>query len=242
MKLDHYSPSSLNLFCVSPAMFILEKVLKQRQPVGAPAHRGTAVEAGVAAGLLEPDRPESDCIAIAKQKYDGLMALSGDPRRETYGAAIPGMVTRALEELRPYGIPTKMQGKIEWQPEGLAAPIIGYYDFEWAQHGVLTDLKTTEKMPSKIKLGHARQVALYAASDNYDPRVSYITPAKRATYRVDNVREHREALHRIALTVERFLALSDDPEFFVSITAPDCEHFYWTTPESRQKAFEIWRH
>lgn len=221
-------------------MFVLERVLGHKQPVGAPAHRGTAVEVGVADGLIHPDKPEKECIELAKEKYFQLMALSGDPRRDSYAKDIPGMVTRALEELRPYGVPDKLQGKVEWNPEGVEVPIIGFFDFAWSDHGIIVDLKTTSAMPSKIKTGHARQVALYAISDNYDARLTYITPAKRTTYRLENVREHREALRRIAMAVERFLALSDDPAFFTGITAPDTESFYWATPESRQRAFETW--
>jgi hypothetical protein len=150
------------------------------------------------------------------------------------------MVKTGLEELRPYGIPSKTQGFVEWRPEGLRCPIVGYFDYEWEQHGVLVDLKTTEKLPSSIKIPHARQVALYTQSDNIDARLTYCTPKKRATYRLENVREHRNALHQIALRVEKFLSLSDDPEFFKSITAPDYESFYWGGP-ARQIGFEHWK-
>jgi hypothetical protein len=244
MKLEHYSPSSLNLFAACPSMFVLEKVLNIRQPVGVPAHRGTAVEAGVSAGLFEPDRPVEDCIAIAQAKYSGLTALSGDPRREKCGADIPAMVETALAELRPYGVPTATQGRVEWRPEGLQVPIIGFWDFAWEQHRIVDDLKTGERLPSQIKISNARQVSLYAAglSDDIDPRISYVTPKKAATYRLENVRDHCAALHRIALACERFLTLSDDPSFFVSITSPDLESYYWSSPAARQLAWEIWQH
>lgn len=239
MKLAHYSPSSLNLFCAAPAMFVLEKVLGHRQPVGSPAHRGTAVEAGVTAGLMEPNKPLPECIAVAETKYDQVTALSSDARRADYRETIGGMVTSALEELRPYGVPSHTQGKVEWYPEGLSVPILGYYDFHWADHNITTDLKTTEKLPSAVKIAHARQVSLYVTSNNADPRASYITPKKRATYRVDNINEHRAALHQIALRVEKFLSLSDDPQFFTDIIAPDYESFYWGGP-ARQIGFEKW--
>ena len=82
MLIEHHSPSSLNLFCASPAMFVLEKVLGRRQPVGAPAHRGTAVEDGVTHGLLNPKADIEECSAVAIKRYDTLMALSPDARRE----------------------------------------------------------------------------------------------------------------------------------------------------------------
>jgi hypothetical protein len=221
-------------------MFVLERVLGLRQPVGSPAHRGTAVEDGVTYGLTNLSADVSECVAVAFKKYDTISALSSDKRREDYRATIPDMVKTALEELRPYGTPSRCQGFVEWRPDGLASPIVGYFDYEWEQHGVLVDLKTTEKLPSSIKIPHARQVALYTQSDNVDARLTYTTPKKRATYRLENVREHRNALHQIALRVERFLSLSDDPEFFTAITAPDYESFYWGGP-ARNIGYDRWK-
>lgn len=240
MKFERHSPSSLNLFCASPSMFVLEKIIGIRQPVGAPAHRGVAIEDGVTVGLLNPDAELQSCIDVALKKYDTITALSSDRRREDYRETIPAMVKQALVELRPYGVPNKTQGFIEWRPEGLTFPIVGYFDYAWEQHGIIVDLKTTEKLPSQIKIPHARQVGLYASSDNMDARLTYCTPKKVATYRLENVREHRAALHQIAMRCEAFLALSDDPEFFKTITVPDLESFYWGGP-ARQIAFEHWK-
>lgn len=239
MKFERHSPSSLNLYCASPAMFVLEKILGRRQPVGAPAYRGIAVEDGVTVGLLNPDATLESCFEVALKKYDMLTALSSDKRRADFRETIPGMVASAIEELRPYGVPSHTQGFVEWRPDGLKYPIVGYYDFHWEQHNITVDLKTTEKLPSQIKVPHARQIALYVRSNNADARASYITPKKRATYRVENIDAHRTALHQIAMRVERFLSLSDDPEFFLSITAPDYESFYWNGP-ARQIGFEKW--
>jgi hypothetical protein len=239
MKFVRHSPSSLNLFSSCLSLFVLEKILGRRQPVGAAAHRGTAVEEGVAFGLDNPDAPVADCTAIAERKFRSLSALSTDPRKDKVEDGIGAMVERALAELRPYGKPSSKQGFIEWKPEGLIYPIVGYYDFAWEDHGIIVDLKTTEKLPSAIKQAHARQVALYTGG-NMEGRLAYITPAKSAVYGLENVAEHRKALHRMALACERFLSLSEDPEFFVSITAPDLESFYFAPPQARQSAFEVW--
>lgn len=240
IEITRHSPSSLNLFCASPAMWVLERVLGKRQPVGAPAFRGTAVEAGVAAGLVDHRVLPDDCVEIARQSYRKLTALSGDTRCEKYALDIERMVLRGLAELRPYGKPSSMQGYVEWKPEGLRYPIIGYYDFEWADHGIIADLKTTSTLPSIIKPGHARQVALYTGG-NVEGRLAYITPNKSAVYRLENPIEHRNALHRIALAAERFLALSDDPQELVALTVPDLDSFYWAPSEARQMAYEVWK-
>ena len=240
MKIERHSPSSLNLFASSIAMYVLERVLGHKQPVGAIAHRGTAVEHGVAQGLLDLKLGNDVCIDKALQKYDELTTFSGDHRKDDLRTGIPGMVTHGLDELRPYGTPTRVQDYIEWRPEGLHCPIVGYLDFAWDQHGIITDLKTTEACPSKIRPQHARQVAFYAATDNLRAGITYVTSKKRATYGVENIMQHRAALHRIALTAERFLSLSDDPMFFASIVAPDVDSFYFAPPEVREHAYKLW--
>ena len=237
----HHSPSALNLFAASPSMFVLERVIGLPQPVAIPAHRGVAIEDGVTLGLMNPDAPLQECINVAFARYDVLTAMSTDARREKYRATIPDMVKQALVELRAYGVPSATQGYIEWQPKGLKLPIVGYFDFHWEQHNITTDLKTTERMPSAVKVNHARQVSLYVSSNNADPRVTYCTPKKCQTYSVENISEHRKALHQIAQRVESFLTLSRDPQFYLNITAPDLESFYWTSPAARQLAYDLWR-
>jgi hypothetical protein len=241
IEYTHHSPSGCNLFAASPAMFTLERIIGLTQPVGVPAHRGVAIENGVTLGLMSPETTLQDCLNAALASYDFLTAMSTDDRREKYRATIPEMVERALGELRGYGVPSHTQGYVEWRPEGLRLPIIGYFDFHWEQHNITTDLKTTERMPTVVKVTHARQVSLYVTSNNADPRVTYCTPKKCQTYSVENIDEHRKALHQIALRVERFLALSDDPQFYLEITAPDLESFYWTGPAARQLAYELWK-
>jgi PD-(D/E)XK nuclease superfamily len=237
---ERHSPSSLNLFAASPSMFVLERVLGIKQPVGAPAHRGVAVEEGVTMGLVNLKASIPSCANVALTKFDTLTALSSDPRKEQYRKTIPDMVKAALEALREYGEPSSTQGFVEWKPDGLKLPIVGYYDYSWDKHGILGDLKTTEKMPSQIKVGHARQVALYAASDNVDARLIYVTPKRLEVYGLENVRRHREALRKIAKAVENFLSLSNDPRYFIDITCPDLDSFYWGTPPARQLAYDVW--
>jgi hypothetical protein len=236
-----HSPSALNLFAASPSMFVLERVLMIKQPVSSPAHRGVAVEDGVTFGLLNPEASLTDCTNAAFLKYDTITALSTDDRREKYRDTIPDMVAMALAELRPYGVPSHTQGLVEWKPEGLTLPIIGIFDYHWANHNITTDLKTTERMPSQIKVNHAKQVALYVTSNNAAARITYTTPKKVTTYAVENTDAHRAALYEIAKHVEKFLAQSDDPQFFIDITVPDLDSFYWTAPAARQLAYEHWR-
>jgi len=239
--IEHLSPSQCNLFVASPAIYVMERCLKLRSPVGAAAHRGTAVEAGVVHGLVN-GAALPECIDVAKKEFQKLTALSSDPRLEKESTAISDMVTQGLKELSPYGKPSSTQGAITYHVEGLAVPLIGFYDMEWERHGVLTDLKTTHALPSKISTNHARQVALYCAArgDNLDARVTYVTPKKAATYRLENQREHVSALEKIALSIQRFLSISDDPHYLASLLVPDVDSFYLSDPRARQNAFDVW--
>jgi PD-(D/E)XK nuclease superfamily len=239
--IEHLSPSSCNLFVASPAAFVMQKVMGKRSSVGASAHRGTAVEAGIAFAM-NSSGDVAGAIETCKQEFNRLTSLSTDPRQEKEAAAIADMVIVGYKELAGYGKPTSMQGKIEYKVEGLAVPMIGFYDFAWEDHGILIDLKTTHALPSKISTSHARQVALYIAAlgDNMSARVTYVTSKKSATYELENKREHVEALGKIALTIQRFLGITDDPCELASLVAPDVDSFYFGDTTSRQQAFDIW--
>ena len=221
-------------------MFVMQKVLGKRTAVGAAAHRGTAVEAGIAKALQGASVAEAQ--QLASSEFNRLTALGTDPRADKERAAIADMVAVGVKELAPYGTPSSAQGKVSWKVEGLAVPVIGFYDFEWERNGVLIDLKTTHALPSKISTSHARQVALYKAArgDNIEARVCYVTPKKAATYVLDNAREHLKILERICLSIQRFLEISDDPQVLASLVVPDVDSFYFSDPLTRQLAFDIW--
>jgi len=240
--LEHLSPSSCNTFVSSPAAFVLQKCMKKTNPVGPAAHRGTASETGIAHGLLDPGASVEECVTVAREQFNSLTALKPDPRTDKERDAIAGFVKQGLAELRPYGVPSSLQGHVSHTVEGLSVPIIGYYDFEWAHKGVLIDLKTTHRLPSKISLPHARQVSLYKAvrGDNLSARISYTTPAKVATYELENYRQHLEALERVALTIQKFLSISEDPLELASLVVPDVDSFYFDDAMTRQEVFNIW--
>lgn len=240
-NIEHLSPSTCNLFVASPAMFVLEKCLKRRGQVGCAAYRGSAVEKGIEYGLVNGASQE-DCIQVATEEFWRLSALSGDPAREKERDAVPEMVKIGLKELMPYGKPTGCQGHIKYQFESVAVPFIGYYDFEWKNHNILIDLKTTHALPAKISTNHARQVALYTAAmgNENDPRLTYVTTKKCATYRLENVSEHVKALERIGLAIQRFLSVSEDPMELASMVVPEVDSFYFKDAVVRQNVFEIW--
>ena len=68
--IDHLSPSSINSWLNAPSLWVLEKLLDHRGRMGAAAHRGTATEVGVSAGLFDHKLTQAECLALALPVYD----------------------------------------------------------------------------------------------------------------------------------------------------------------------------
>ena len=240
--IEHLSPSSINEFSSAQALFVLRRLLKKPTgTVGAAAHRGTAVESGVAAGLTNPSASLADCVRVALDQFRLLTAMSTDPRKEKEENSIGGFVEQGLTALKPYGVPTSLQGLCTLKVEGLEVPVLGYYDFLFPG-GILVDLKTTHSLPSSITGAHARQVALYASvlGPDIKPCLAYVSSKKANLLALENVSEHVKALTNMAMQVQRFLALSDDPVVLSRLCAPpDTDSFYYSAPEARQAAYEV---
>ena len=239
----HLSPSSLNLWAAEPALWVMERLLDRRSPAGAAAARGKAAEAGIHVGLMKPELPISDCIATTERAFDQEMALSPDGRREAERRNLAAYVSHGLAELRQYGVPTAYQEKVNITLEDIPIPIIGFIDWRFDQHGLIVDLKTSERLPSTISESHGRQGALYAsAHGNFGMRFAYVKPTvgKKdgravAVYEMsgDDVRRHLEALRQIAIRLGRFLALSADAEELAGLLVPNYDAFYWNNAITR---------
>jgi hypothetical protein len=152
------------------------------------------------------------------------------------------MVEQGFLALKTYGKPSSAQKLVTRDVEGLAVPIIGYYDFAWDDLGLIVDLKTTDAVPSNIRASHARQGAFYAAciSGNWSARICYASAKKSANALIENQAAHLAAMDAIALTIQRFLSLSTDPKELAALVVPDVESFYFSDPMARQAAFEVW--
>lgn len=245
----HLSASSLNLWAAQPALWIMERLLGRRAPVGIPAARGKAVEHGVHLGLIDPSKTIDDCAAEAEREFNRLTALAGDPRRDEERPKIGGYVRGALAELRQYGVPDAYQHRVEVRLEDVPLPVIGFIDWRFSDHGLIVDLKTTERFPGAIGDPHGRQGAVYAsAHGNFGMRFAYAKPApgKKEPQQVrvyemsgDDVRRHLAALRLIALSLGRFLALSNDPRELAGLIVPDFESFWWSDPSARAAGREV---
>jgi hypothetical protein len=247
--IDHLSASSLNLWAAEPAVWLMERLLGHRSPPSALMARGRAVEDGVHVGLIDPSLSVETCIERALATYDREMTLNPDGRRDSERALIPGYVEHGLGELRQYGIPSAYQDRIEIRLDDVPVPVIGFIDWRFDDHGLIVDLKTSERLPSAISLPHARQGAVYAkARGNYGMRFAYVKPTAgkkdgRAVvvYELERAEIDRQiaALREIALRLGRFLSLSTDARELCGLIVPDYERFHWTNPTTRARGAEV---
>lgn len=244
--ISHLSASSVNLFIAQPALWCASYLMKRRTPVGPAAHRGTAIEAGVEAGLFDPEMPVEEAQKIGMETFHRLTRLNADPRVEKERATVEPSVAVALDELRQYGIPEKPSGnerqrKLELNIAGVAVPVWGYLDFMWPDHGIICDLKSTGRIPSSISDAHARQGAIYLQhGSNLQMRFAYVSAKKIAVYTLENAADHLAGFVRAAQSIERLLQLSDDGELLTRCFAPDLSSFYWGDASARRIADEIW--
>lgn len=238
---EHYSASTLNTFSKSPGNFVMEKLIGVKLPVGAAAFRGRAVEAGLAA-MMERGETHGGASKLAEETFDKESALCTDPKREKERAVIPGIIKNAWDVMQAWGKPDIVQEKIEYRVPELPLPFIGFIDFGWSEHKRIIDLKAQLRLSSKIEETHARQIALYNASKGWDwtSGILYATDKKAECYQLENGETHLQSLLKIARAMENYLGMSDSAEFYIDITAPDFDSFYWNDPNARKAGFKIW--
>lgn len=242
--ISHLSASQINTWINAPSLWVLEKLLGKRGQMGCSAHRGTAAEAGISAGLFNPSITQEECVAVAMPVYDRLTALSGDPKRDAERGVIPGMITQGLK-LREHGAPIKPnsgdQHKIEVRLEGVSVPIIGYLDWLYAEE--VLDLKTTMRVPSAMSDTHMRQASLYKMA-HMDKRVRFFYASDKKSEKHTLTREQYDSAIRqltcAAMRLERFLGVSKDKMELAAIVPHSSESFYFGDATTKANAIEIY--
>ena len=231
--IKHLSASSLNSWVMDPAMWVMTRLAGKQVPVGYAAHRGTASESGIVAGLLEPDRPIVECQQIGLDEFDKLTYSIKDAKALKERAAIPGIVEQGIKKLRAAGIPDEVQTKIEVTLPDIAVNFIGFVDLGWTHHGIRLDVKSKLKMPTDIEIPHKRQVSLYIHGTNMTGRVAYFTPTQEMVFMLEDNARHLEELRQIAIRLQNFLALSDDREKLIASVVPNYANWTWADAYTR---------
>lgn len=244
IEMSHWSVTgSIN----NPLDHLILKQLGHREPMNHLMAAGIASESGVQAGLLDHAKPIEDCVNLALAKYDRMTVMkphiNADARAKKR-TEIPGMVGHAINLLRPLGVPEFLNGeqqKITISLTDVRAPLIGYLDFYYPEHGLIVDLKTTGRMPSKISDAHARQGAVYsAAKSNFKMAFCYATTRESKLLTQEDASQRIHEVAGIALNRQRFFDLFTSWEEAARHVSPDYSSFYMASPAMRDAGRQVW--
>ena len=244
LELQHWSiTGSIN----NPLDHLILKQLGYREPMNHLMAAGIAAESAVKEGLLDHAKPIEACANLALAKYDRMTVMKPNINAEARAkkrAEIPGMVSHAINLLRPLGKPEFLDGeqqKISITLTDVRAPLIGYLDFFYPEHGLIVDLKTTGRMPSKISDAHARQGAVYAAAkSNFQMQFCYATAREAKLMTQEDAAQRIHEVAGIALHRQRFFDLFTSWEEAARHVSPDYSSFYMSSPAMRDAGRQVW--
>jgi hypothetical protein len=155
------------------------------------------------------------------------------------------MTQLAIEDLMEFGKPEFPEDEehpqekisITAKGEGWSIPVIGYLDLVFPQHGVVIDLKTTGRIPSKMSAEHQLQRAIYQkAKGNMAVKFLYVSD-KKTNMLEDGDADELLALAKVQIgRMEAFLRHCDK-ETALAIVPVQPSSFYWQGAEDLRKEF-----
>ncbi len=230
--IKHLSNSSISLWESNPAQWVMSYLLKEKRPSSAAMWRGIAVEDGVVVCL--DGGTLTDAVAAALARFDKEITFA-DEKSEKERAGIAPMIELAVAELEKYGTPqfsidgSQQRVSITCAGDGWKIPIIGFLDLVYPDHGLVVDLKTTMRLPSTMMQSHKRQRCIYqrCLGGNQQVKFLYVTPKKSGWLEDGDVDAELATVKAHCNRLERFLSVSDDPQYLASIIPVDPTHFYW---------------
>ena len=239
--IDHLSASSINLWTNSPDVWVMQYLFGKRTPMGPAPWRGICVEDAVVHTLMGGS--EAEAIQMAHDKFDKRF-LIGDEATSKERAMIEPMVQQSVEELMEFGKPEfadqeNKQEKISItaKGDGWSIPVIGFLDLHFPERGLIVDLKTTNRIPSKMSDAHILQRCIYQkAMGNAAVKFLYVS-SKKASWLEDgdvNV-VLAEAKNQIS-RMEAFLRHCDK-EVAKAIIPTNKASFFWRGAEDLWEQF-----
>ncbi|MAL84383.1 MAG: hypothetical protein CMF11_08620 [Idiomarina sp.] len=245
----HLSASAINEYIANPARWILH-VSGYRDNLGIPAMwRGIAVDKALSRACFDTSVSEAQIIQWAFDEFDTRLEdakASGATIFEAKVATERDNLTRymqpAIPHFRQLGVPLASQKKIKLEFEELPIPIIGYLDLLY--DGVVRDIKSVNRLPSKVPDATSRQLAIYAAAEECTPVIDYVhatkTQSQVVVKPVLDIEHHMMVVRRAALNMMNLLSYSSDIQQVASLLVPDLDDWRWSDGE-REAARELWR-
>jgi hypothetical protein len=241
--IKHLSASSINLWANAPDVWVASYLFKKRTPMGAAAMRGICTEDAVA-NTLTGKLHKSGALDQALEKFDSMFFMA-DEKITKERAMIEPCMELTLQELEHYGkpeFPEDGQTKISItaKTDDFEIPVIGYLDFVFPDHGVVIDLKTTGRIPSKMSPEHQLQRAIYQkARGNQVVKFLYVSSKKTNMLEDGDPTEILGKAKKQIARLEKFLR-SGSAEDIREVIPVNPNTFYWNGAEDlREEMYGI---
>ncbi len=237
-QIDHLSASSLNLWRNAPDVWVTRYLLDRRTPFGPAMERGKAVELALVSALRGEDMEAATDRAL--KSFDDVWTFETADKPEAIAkerALIAPMTEVAFAALEDHGEPSfdadqQHKVSITAKGDGWSIPVIGFLDLVYPDHGLVVDLKTTQRIPSVMSLEHQVQRAIYAkAKDNHAVRFLYVSD-KKAAWREDG--DPAEILRHLKTEITRLEAFlrRHSADEAVACVPVNVGSFYWRGAEA----------
>ena len=234
--INYLSPSSINTYINDTSLWVARYLFKIKSSSGASAVRGIATEF-VLADKYEKGVFDYNLLDV---KFMSLCAESGIDLGDIKTAKEKKLLKdfgTIIDENFDYKDLEAYQEKVEVQIEDLPVPIIGYIDFRFK--GKIVDLKTSTRMPTRPTEAQKRQMALYSmAYPKSGVDLFFATPKEHKKFTLKNLTLYKKQLRKVALSIQKFLSISDDKHELASLMYPNLDSWLWSG--MKEEANKIW--
>lgn len=234
--INYLSPSSINTYINDTSLWVARYLFKMKSSSGASAVRGIATEF-VLADKYEKGVFDYNLLDV---KFMSLCAESGIDLGDIKTAKEKKLLKdfgTIIDENFDYKDLEAYQEKVEVQIEDMPVPIMGYIDFRFK--GKIVDLKTSTRMPTRPTEAQKRQMALYSmAYPDSSVDLFFATPKEHKRFTLKNLTLYKKQLRKVALSIQKFLSISDDKHELASLMYPNLDSWLWSG--MKEEANKIW--
>ena len=234
--INYLSPSSINTYINDTSLWVARYLFKIKSSSGASAVRGIATEF-VLADKYEKGVFDYNLLDV---KFMSLCAESGIDLGDIKTAKEKNLLKgfgSVIDENFDYKNLEAYQEKVEVPIDDMPVPIMGYIDFRFKDK--IVDLKTSTRMPTRPTEAQKRQMALYSmAYPNSSVDLFFATPKEHKRFTLKNLTLYKKQLRKVALSIQKFLSISDDKHELASLMYPNLDSWLWSG--MKEEANKIW--
>ena len=234
--INYLSPSSINTYINDTSLWVARYLFKIKSSSGASAVRGIATE------FVLADKYEKGVFdyTLLDVKFMSLCAESGIDLGDIKTAKEKNLLKgfgSVIDENFDYKNLEAYQEKVEVPIDDMPVPIMGYIDFRFKDK--IVDLKTSTRMPTRPTEAQKRQMALYSmAYRNSSVDLFFATPKEHKRFTLKNLTLYKKQLRKVALSIQKFLSVSNDKHEIASLTYPNLDSWLWSG--MKEEANKIW--